>query len=114
VLKRSNRIHGRATVSNIVKNGESNKTRFFSYRRLPNEFGHNRYAIVISKKVEKSAVKRNLKRRQIYKSIQDLEKEGNVPSGASSDIVFLVRMATMQLSYKEVKEAIHTLLKKYL
>lgn len=78
--------------------------------RRANEEGHHCYGVVVSKKVHKSAVKRNRLRRQIYESIRILEKEGIVPSGASSDIVFLARASLLEQDYAAILNDVKKLL----
>lgn len=110
MLKQSNRLHGAETVSQILKKGAFKKTSLFALRKLANEFGQNRYGIVLSTKLEKSAVKRNHKRRQVYSIISELEEKGAVPSSPSYDNVILFRGAGLKLNFTELKEAIQKLL----
>lgn len=110
VLRRNNRIQGHLRVEEIIKKGEEDKSRFFVLRRLKTDLGHNRYGIVLSKKLAKSAVKRNRLRRQIYEIIRLLEKEGAVPSSQSFDIVLLARKATLKLSYDKLAKVIREII----
>ncbi len=77
--------------------------------RLPNDKAWNCYAVVVGKKIEKSAAKRNHKRRQINEAIRLLEQAKQVSSGAHSDIVVLVRHAGLTASFEELKTALSTL-----
>jgi len=112
VIKRSKRIHGRENVATILKDGTSFSTPFFIVRRRENLLGTHRYAFVLSKKLEKSAVKRNKKRRQVYEILRILEKEGLVPNTSSFDIVLLARKPVPTASFEEIDKALRTLFNK--
>lgn len=84
--------------------------RFFVARSLPNEEAHNRYAIAISKKLDKRATARNRKRRQVYSAIQAWHTRQGVQDGPASDIVLLARTPLMKASFEEISEEIHKLL----
>lgn len=109
MLRQNRRLH-RAAVHHVLKDGAFKKTPFFALRQRLNEENQHRYAIVLSTKLEKSAVKRNQKRRQIYSAIAELEKNGAVPSQPSYDRVVLVRSTSLELDYQALKEALGTLL----
>ena len=72
---------------------------------MKNELGHPRFGIVISKKLAKSAVKRNRKRRQIYEIIRQ-----SLPISDSSDIVLLAKHPVMDLTFDELNKAVHDIL----
>lgn len=105
MLRRSKRIQGENAVQAALKKGESAKNGFFVVRKLKNELEHNRYAIVISKKLEKSAVKRNKKRRQIYEIIRQLEKKSVIDISSLSDIVLLARKPAVSASFDDLMKA---------
>lgn len=77
--------------------------------KIANELPANCYGVVVSKKVHKSAVKRNRIRRRIYEAIRILEQEGIVPSGPASDIVLLARPPLLEKDFAEIKSAIQEL-----
>lgn len=103
MIKRNKRIHGRENVSAILKDGTSASTPFFVLRKTENNLAENRYAFAISKKLEKSAVKRNKKRRQVYEIIRILEKQGLVANSPSFDIVLLARRPVSTSSYGDLE-----------
>lgn len=102
MLNRSKRL-SEARVNQIIKKSETLKTRFFVLKALPNQEEYNRYAVGISKKLEKSAVKRNYKKRQIYDILRRLNPAG------SNDILILVRQAAMTLDYNGLEQEIQSL-----
>ncbi len=110
MLRRSRRIHGRDAVSAALTKGESAKNGFFVIRKLKNNLDRNRYAIVISKKLEKSAVKRNKKRRQIYEIVRQLEKKSIIDISSPSDIVLLARKPAAHASFDDLNKAVAEIL----
>ena len=103
MLKQSNRLHGASTVTQILKEGDFKKTPFFALRRIENDSGQNRYGIVLSTKLEKSAVKRNEKRRKVYAALAELQKEAKVPTAPTYDTVILFRRPGLKLDYQDLK-----------
>lgn len=110
MLKQSKRISGRALIPKILKHGDVFKTSFFVLRWETNKLPTNRYAIVLSKKLEKSAVKRNKKRRQIYEILRRHEYQRKaVPSKENFDIIVLVREKALKLPFSELEPTLVSL-----
>lgn len=110
MLKRSKRIHGKTAIETIVKEGRRVSGPFFASVAVPSEAGFNRFAIVVSKKIEKSSVKRNRKRRQFYELIRLWEQANEVSSSSGSDIVLLVRAPALNASFGELQAAVSSFL----
>lgn len=106
VLRRNSRIQGQDNIAAIIKKGDEHIGGTFVMRSLQTERGYNRYGIVISKKLDKSAVRRNRKRRQIYEIIRLAEKDKTVPKELSRDIVLLARRSVMKLEFDDLKKAV--------
>lgn len=64
------RFHSRGGVKYTYQKGKTIRTPKFSLVFTPNQRGKQRFAVVISKKVIKSAVGRNRVRRRIYEAIR--------------------------------------------
>lgn len=61
------RFHGHASLRYVYKNGETRRAQYFHLRYVKNSRRQNpRIAVVVSKKVYKSAVGRNRIRRRMY------------------------------------------------
>ncbi|NCU29240.1 ribonuclease P protein component [Candidatus Saccharibacteria bacterium] len=76
MLSKKNRFHGHNSLSFVYRNGRGvrNSLLGLKYIANPRRVDH-RFAIVIGKKVVKSAVRRNLARRRIYEVVrQELPK----------------------------------------
>ncbi len=111
VLKRNKRIGHRDNIEDIKENGHTIDGRFLIIRIRKNELGENRYAVNVSKKVEKSAVKRNRIRRQIQEVIRLNEKSDIIPQ-KSLDIIIFARKSLMKLKYSEIEMAVLETIKK--
>lgn len=105
VLKRNKRLSSRDKIEEIVEKGRVKQSPFLICRYQKNELTHDRYAVVISTKVQKSAVKRNVLRRQIFNCLRTLE---NVPESPHFDIVLFVRRPLLKESFESLKRQITT------
>ena len=70
MLSKKYRFHSRGGVRFTYKHGRSIRQPKISLIFNPNERGKQRFAVVVSKKVLKSAVGRNRIRRRIYEAIR--------------------------------------------
>lgn len=64
-----NRFHGRNSLSDLFKTGRTVRTTACSLRFVASKRRYSRVAVVVSKKVSKSAVKRNRIRRRLFSII---------------------------------------------
>ncbi len=108
MLSFNHRFHGHNSLRYVYKHGDAHRSRLVTlkYSRNPRR-GHSRVAVVISKKVLKSAVGRNRVRRRIYEIIR--HRLAGVAS--PTDIVLLVfssEVATMP--HTELESTIDQLL----
>ncbi|HUB94229.1 MAG TPA: ribonuclease P protein component [Verrucomicrobiae bacterium] len=71
MINRTHRFHGRASVQRLYKNGKMVRSGSFSLRFTLNPRRDSyRLAIVVSRKVSKSAVVRNRIRRRVYEHVR--------------------------------------------
>lgn len=71
MLSYKNRFHGHGSLRYVYKNGQAERTHLVTMKHTANpRRKHSRVAVVISKKVLKSAVRRNLVRRRVYEVIR--------------------------------------------
>lgn len=80
------RFHSRGGVKYTYQKGKTIRTPKFSLVFTPNQRGKQRFAVVISKKVIKSAVGRNRVRRRVYEAIRLNLAE----ISESNDYIFIV------------------------
>ncbi len=76
MLSKKNRFHGHNSLSFVYRNGKAVRNSIMGLKFTANHRRvDHRFAIVIGKKVVKSAVRRNLARRRIYEVVrQELPK----------------------------------------
>lgn len=71
MLAFKNRFHGHGSLRYVYKNGAAQRSRLFTVKTTRNtRRNDSRFAVVISKKVYKSAVGRNRARRRMYEIIR--------------------------------------------
>ncbi len=65
------RFHGHGSLRYLYKNADAFRAKFFTIKVLKNSHRNkSRFAVVVSKKVHKSAVGRNRMRRRIYEILR--------------------------------------------
>ena len=107
---RRNRFHGRGSIQKVYSHGRQVRGQFISlkFRHGPDHKPY-RVAIVVSKKVSKSAVTRNRIRRRVYEQVR--QAESLIKPG--SDLVFSVYGEQIaDIDAAKLKSAITDLLKK--
>lgn len=68
-----NRFHGYGSLRYVYKNGYATRTRLLTVKYAKNKYRRDsRLAVVVSKKVVKSAVKRNRIRRRLYEALRHI------------------------------------------
>lgn len=107
MLSKRYRFHSRGGVRYTYKNGKTIRTASLSLVFAPNSRHHQRFAVVVSKKVLKTAVGRNRIRRRVYEAIR-LELKSYK---AHTDCIFVVYSKDYQnLPFSEIRATVHSLL----
>lgn len=104
MLSSRNRFHGHGSLRFVHANGKIVRSRFFVCKYSFNaRRAEPRVAVVISKKIIKSAVKRNRIRRRLYEAIRvELPKLNK-----QSDIVFIVvSVEVLTAEYGDITSAV--------
>lgn len=70
MLNKKYRFHSRGGVNYVYKHGRTVRTPMVSLVYGDNRRGFTRVAVVVSKKVDKSAVARNRVRRRVYEALR--------------------------------------------
>ena len=86
MLSKKYRFHSRGGVRYVYKHGKTLRHPQMSLVFAPNSRGYTRIAVVVSKKVEKTAVKRNRIRRRIYEALR--HNLDHIPP--KTDYIFIV------------------------
>jgi ribonuclease P protein component len=87
MISRANRFHGYNSLRNVYRHGITARGPLFAVRALPNPKRKSyRLAVVVSRKVSKSAVARNRMRRRLYELAREIQGQISRPH----DIVITV------------------------
>ncbi|MBZ0320011.1 MAG: ribonuclease P protein component [Anaerolineae bacterium] len=112
------RLRGRADFARLRAEGHTLQHRLLMLSYLPNEQGHNRYGLVVSRRIGK-AVARNLIRRRLREILQHRDPSIAYPKQTSDqsgnkgcDIVIIARTPIVDASYQEIDEAVGDLLRR--
>ena len=106
MLSRKYRFHSRGGVKYTYSHGKTIRTPKISLVFNDNSRGFQRFAVVVSKKIDKSAVGRNRIRRRVYEAIRI--ELANAPK--KHDFIFVVyskEVATMD--FRELRSLISSL-----
>lgn len=108
MISKRYRFHSRGGVRYTYQNGKTIRGSRISLVFAENSRGKQRYAVVVSKKVMKSAVGRNRIRRRVYEAIR-LEK---AKIQKPVDCIFIVyNREVMTMEFAELQKLIAGLLK---
>lgn len=107
MIGRANRFHGYGSLRYVYRHGKTVRGPLMSLRYCPNsKRADYRLAVVVSKKIHKSAVARNRMRRRIYESFR--QQASNV---GSFDLVITVFQPNIEeLPAAELQQQIASLL----
>jgi ribonuclease P protein component len=96
MIGRKNRFHGYGSLRFVYQNGKTTRSNLLAIKSIENKKrSHYRLAVVVSKKIHKSAVVRNRIRRRVYEAVRQLEP----PITKNYDIVVTVfsdQVATLE------------------
>jgi ribonuclease P protein component len=99
-------------VQKLLKQPDSKKIGFFIVKYIPNKIGHHRWSIIMSRKIDKRASARNLKRRQIYEAIRLIEKEVSSPSHQTHfDVALIPYKQIVTCNYQKIHQNVSDIYK---
>lgn len=104
-----NRFHGHSSLDYVYKNGATTRSHLVNIKSISNKKRTDtRVAVVVSKKVLKSAVKRNMIRRRIYEYIRQNLKSFDIVR----DVVIIIASSELlSLSHKDMSDQLNQLFK---
>lgn len=108
MLPKIYRLRLKKDFDGIFRRGRFVSQKFFTLGFAKNDLVFSRFAVVVSKKVDKSAVVRNSTRRKASEIIR--LNLGKIKLGF--DLVFLAKAGAKGKGYKELEEDVHELIKK--
>lgn len=107
MLSRIHRFHGHGSLRYVYRNGQAVRSRHVIIKSVDNRRrSHSRVSVVISKKVLKSAVRRNRVRRRVYEVVRHLLPEVGTPHDI---VVIIVSSEILQLPDSELSRTIRGL-----
>lgn len=107
MLSKKYRFHSRGGVKYVYRHGTTIRRPDLSLVFCDNDHGKTRFAVVVSKKVEKSAIGRNRIRRRLYEAIRlDLDKFKQ-----PRDYIFVIYNKNLRnLSFSELQKTVRSLI----
>lgn len=110
MIGKKNRFHGYSSLRAVYQKGATVRNADYSIRYLKNNKRKDyRVAVVVSKKVAKSAVERNRIRRRIYEIVRQLDQPINGPQ----DIVITIFTSKVAaVDYQELEASLSKLFSK--
>ncbi|HRY52230.1 MAG TPA: ribonuclease P protein component [Candidatus Portnoybacteria bacterium] len=108
MLSKDNRLNKQKDFDGIFKQGQAKQDDFLVVKAKPNQQNISRFGLIVSSRVSKKAVVRNLIRRRLSEIIRlNLDK---IKTGA--DIVLVAKPGSSKAEYKDLEKRILNLLKK--
>jgi ribonuclease P protein component len=108
MLSKRYRFHSRGGVRHTYQNGKTIRGSRISLVFADNSRNKQRFAVVVSKKVMKSAVARNRIRRRVYEAVR--LQQGKIAKPV--DCIFIVyNKEVMTMEFKELQKLVTDLLK---
>ncbi len=109
MLALKNRFHGHNSLRPLYQKGQSVYSANLKLLHAPARGKQYRVAVVVSKKVHKSAVVRNRIRRRIYELVRHIMQDAREPH----DLIFVVQnQAPQTVPYDILQNELNQLLKK--
>lgn len=96
----------RTEIIRILKKGVVFNSKLFVVRFTQNDKIFCRYRTIVSKKLEKEAVKRNKLRRKIYEAVRETEKE---KTAIHKDIILIPKKQIVKTSFDQLIKDIKTI-----
>jgi len=106
-LKKNLRLGDRKIINSILRRGRYENRRGLAVYTQPSENPESRVAVVVSKKVDKRAVRRNKLRRQISEAMRALLMGVEKPN----DFVILTKPEIIKMDFKDIKNGLEGILK---
>jgi ribonuclease P protein component len=110
MISRKHRFRGQRDIEYVYRKGRPTRAGFMGVKAVPAKGDDYRLAVVVSRKVHKSAVVRNRIRRRLYEHFRLIRKEAGRP--IKQDIVLTVYdEKAANIPHNELRQACEHLLK---
>lgn len=104
MLQQQHRFHGHGSLRYVYRHGQATRSRLMTIKSLAHPYRQqSRFAVVVSKKVMKGAVRRNRIRRRLYEVVRH-----ELPAlKAGHDVVLIVFVGeVLQLPHDELRRVV--------
>lgn len=108
MLPKVNRLKSDKDFKNVFKNGKGLENQFLRVKFLKNNINYSRFGFVISAKVLKKAVTRNILKRRLRNITRSLIE--NLKPGL--DIVLWPKKNSVSINYKDLRDSLEELINK--
>lgn len=108
MFDKNHRLTKKKEIEKVFKEGRSTFNKSFGLKVLDNQLRLNRFTVIVSLKVSKSAVERNKIKRRIREILRKEEKK--IKSG--EDIIVITLPPIINLKYDEIHHLLKNSLKK--
>ncbi len=96
----------RETIKKVISEGFQKRSELFLIKKLKNTLPYSRFAVVVSKKVSKSAVQRIYIKRIFKSALRDFFKNKN-KQNEFLDFVILVNPKALNFSFASISEELN-------
>lgn len=93
-------------IEDVIKLGSGPNYELFYVKSRPNGLKNSRFSIIVSKKVEKTSVRRHLVKRRVWGILEKLDKDG-LDKGIDS--IIFIKKRTRKEDFLTIKEQLFSL-----
>ncbi len=101
MLNKRNRISDKKIIQNLFDKGNLYRDKYFVFKYINSDSKDSQFAVIVSKKISKKAVKRNKIRRQIFEAIRlNIDMANNVTA------IVISKARIQDAKYQEINDSI--------
>lgn len=113
MLPKKSRLAKKKDIDFVFKKGKALNSDFLIFKFLKNQINENRFGFIVSKKISNKAAKRNLVKRRLRAAVVSYFKDyNNINNKKSIDVLIITLPKIVNKSFLEIKEVVHSFLKK--
>jgi len=101
MLNKRNRISDRRIIQKLFTKGNLYRDKYFVFKFISSNSPDSQFAVVVSKKISKKAVRRNRIRRQVFEAIRlNLKTENNITA------IVIAKANAQEAKYQKINDSI--------